>query len=84
MPIKQGRMRALQKRYGKKKGRSIYYAIEKHPKAYQVMVKEGSAAPRPLRGMRLFDTKREGTNALKDLAHYQDQHTRMILKVVRR
>lgn len=84
MPVKTRRMRALQQRYGKKRGKSIYYAIEKHPKAYQVMVKEGSAAPRPLRGMRLFDTKREGVSALKDLAPYQDEQTKMTLRTVRR
>lgn len=84
MPVKVRRMRALQKRYGKKKGRGIYYAMEKHPKAYQVVVREGSAAPRPLQGMRLFETKREGTEALRALSHYQDEQTRIALRVVRR
>ena len=84
MPIKQHRMRALQSRYGKKKGRRVYHAMEKHPRAYQVMVKEGRQAPRPLRGMRLFDTKREGAQALKDLAPYGDHLMRFTLRPVRK
>jgi len=84
MPVKVKRMRALQRRYGKKRGRSAYYAMEKHPKAYQVVVKEGSMAPRPLRGMRLFDTKRDAKEALRNLAPYQDENTRMTLRTVRK
>ncbi len=67
-------MRALRRRYAKK-ARS---------KAYQVVVKEGSAAPRPLQGMRLFETRREGNEALRLLAHYQDDATRITLRTVKK
>lgn len=84
MPIKPKRMRAMQKRYGKRRGRKIYFATEKHPKAYQVMVKEGKDAIRPLSGMRIFSTKREAEKALRLLAPYEDQHTKISLRTTRR
>lgn len=76
--MSKSRMRALQRRYGKKKARSLA-----KPSRYQVVVREGSAAPRPLRGMRLFESKREAAEALRMLAPYQDENTRMSLKVRR-
>jgi hypothetical protein len=73
MPVKV-RARRANKRYGKKR----------RTKAYQVVVKEGSAAPRPLQGMRLFETRRESSEALRLLAHYQDKNTRISVRTVRK
>jgi hypothetical protein len=73
MPVK-ARTRQVHKRYGKKR----------RTKAYQVVVREGSAAPRPLAGMRLFETRRESNEALRLLAHYQDENTRISVRTVRK
>ena len=70
MPAKKT-LRALHRRYGKRR-------------KYQVVVREGSAAPRPLQGMRLFSSRREGDEALRLLAPYQDDQTRMTLRTVKK